>query len=91
MSGSLASAALAGSAERIPPQLAYRPGKPGAPPKLRKGAPQDKVLFHDAFAAAKGGNRKLAIEGFEQTVRLNPKNADAFYNLGVTFFEAAVF
>jgi tetratricopeptide (TPR) repeat protein len=91
MSGSLAPAALTGSVERIPPQLAYRPGMPDAPSKLPKGAAQDEVRFHAAFKAAKAGKLKRAISGFEQTFRLNPKNADALYNLGVSFFEAAEF
>ncbi len=91
MSGSLASVALAEIVGPMPPELAYRPGMPDAPPKLQKGAPRDRKSFHAAFMVAKAGNRERAIEGFKQTVRINPKDCDAHYNLGVTFFAASEF
>jgi tetratricopeptide (TPR) repeat protein len=57
-----------------------------ADPRATGSEPADKVMFNMGMAQNKAGNSEVAMLAFERALKVNPQNAEAYYELGALVF-----
>jgi len=59
--------------------------RPAAPPRAADPGQQARAVWHQALAQYRAGNWNAAITGYQRALELDPRFADAAYNLGFAF------
>jgi tetratricopeptide (TPR) repeat protein len=57
-----------------------------ADPRAAGSDPADKVMFNMGMAQNKAGNAEVAMLAFERALKINPQNAEAYYEFGALLF-----
>ncbi len=57
-----------------------------ADPRTAGSDPADKLMFNMGMAQNKAGNAEVAMLAFERAMKINPQNAEAYYELGALLF-----
>lgn len=64
-------------------RVVWAADSPDAPAVLEPGAPPDVVAFHRGYMCLSAGEFEKAVDLFYEVLRIKPKFAEAYYNLGL--------